>query len=93
MQVRILDREVLDWLLEGPAWINYAVELQLLDSEPDVRSVLQDNSILKLINRLKDSNVGIPALKTGLYRDRKSLLGSLSTGRYRTYHQRFETGK
>ena len=66
MQVRILDREVLDWLLEGPAWINYAVELQLLDSEPDVRSVLQDNSILKLINRLKDSNVGIPALKTGL---------------------------
>jgi hypothetical protein len=65
MQVRILDREVLDWLLEGPAWVKYAVELQLLGNEPDVRPVLQDNSILKLISRLKDSNAGIPALKTG----------------------------
>ena len=65
MQVRILNREVLHWLLEGPAWIKYAVELQLLDNKPDVLPVLQDSSITKLIDRLKDGNVGIPALKTG----------------------------
>jgi hypothetical protein len=65
MQVRILDREVLHWLLEGPAWVKYAVELQLSGNQPDVRPVLQDNSITKLINRLKDNDAGIPALRTG----------------------------
>jgi len=60
-----LDKEVLDWLLEGPPWLRYAVELQLLDARPDVPTVLQDSSIRKIIDRLKDSNVGIPALKTG----------------------------
>ena len=65
MQVRVLDREVLHWLLEGPAWVNYAVELQLSGNQPDVRPVLQDNSITKLVSRLKDNNVGIPALRTG----------------------------
>ena len=60
-----MDKSVLDWLLEGPAWLRYAVELQLLDRRPDVRPVLQDSSIVKIVSRLKGGNAGIPALKTG----------------------------
>jgi len=60
-----LDKEVLDWLLEGPAWLRYAVELQLLDTQPDVRPVLQDSSIVKIVSRLKGGSAGIPALKIG----------------------------
>jgi hypothetical protein len=61
----ILEKTVLDWLLAGPAWLRYAVELQLLDAKLDVAPVLQDNSIQKLITRLKGSAAGIPAIKSG----------------------------
>ncbi len=60
-----MDKEVLDWLLEGPAWLKYAVELQLLDTQPDVKPVLQDSSIVGIVSRLKSGSAGIPALKTG----------------------------
>ena len=60
-----MEKKVLDWLMEGPAWLRYAVGLQLLDSKPDVRPVLGDSAIRGLIRRLQDSNVGIPALKSG----------------------------
>jgi hypothetical protein len=65
LQAIILDKEVLDWLLEGPLWLRYAVELQLLDKKPDASPVLRDNSIVEIIDRLRDGNVGIPALKSG----------------------------
>jgi hypothetical protein len=65
LQARILDKKVLDWLLEGPAWLKYAVELQLLDSQPDVSPVLEDTHIQKIISRLKGTEAGIHALKTG----------------------------
>jgi hypothetical protein len=60
-----LEKKVLDWLLEGPAWVRYAVELQLLDKEPDVRPVLKDAGISKIISRLKGSESGIPVIKSG----------------------------
>jgi hypothetical protein len=60
-----LDKKVLDWLLEGPAWLKYAVELQLLDKQPDNKPAIQDKSIQKIIKRLKSQDTGIPALKTG----------------------------
>ncbi len=60
-----MDKEVLDWLLEGPVWLKYAVELQLLDAQPDVKPVLQDSSIVGIVSRLKSGSAGIPALKTG----------------------------
>ena len=60
-----MDKKVLDWLLEGPAWLRYAVELQLLDNKPDVTPVLQDTGIRKIISRLKGSDAGIPAIRTG----------------------------
>jgi hypothetical protein len=61
----ILEKEILDWFMAGPAWLRYAVELQLLDKKPDSSPVLQDTSIQKLIARLKSDSVGIPAIKTG----------------------------
>jgi hypothetical protein len=63
-----LDKKVLDWLLEGPAWLKYAVELQLQDKQPDVSPALQDNSIRSLTARLKGTSVGIPAIKAGSVR-------------------------
>lgn len=60
-----MNKEVIDWLLEGPGWLKYAVELQLLDSKPDIQPVLRDGSIIKMVHRLKDKQVGIPALRTG----------------------------
>jgi hypothetical protein len=65
LQAIILEKTVLDWLLAGPAWLRYAVELQLLDSKPDAAPVLQDDSIKRLIRRLKGTAAGIPALKSG----------------------------
>jgi hypothetical protein len=52
-------------LLEGPAWLRYAVELQLLDKQPDIAPVLRDKSIQKLVERLKGNEAGIPAIKLG----------------------------
>ncbi|MFH1646295.1 MAG: hypothetical protein ABID71_01200 [Chloroflexota bacterium] len=60
-----MDKEVLDWLLEGPDWLRYAVELQLLDTPPDVKPLLKDGAIRGIVARLQSSEVGIPALKTG----------------------------
>ena len=60
-----MNKEVINWLLEGPSWLKYAVELQLLDSKPDAQPVLRDGSIIKIVHRLKDNQVGIPALRTG----------------------------
>jgi len=65
LQAIILEKTVLDWLLEGPAWLKYAVELQLLNSKPDIAPVLADTNIQKIISRLKSADAGLPALKTG----------------------------
>ncbi len=61
----ILNKEVTDWLLEGPDWLKYAVGLQLMGAQPDIKPVLRDSAITKIIQRLKDNQVGIPALRTG----------------------------
>jgi len=60
-----VNQEVINWLLRGPDWLKYAVELQLLDLKPDVQPVLRDSSIIKIIHRLRDNQLGIPALKYG----------------------------
>jgi hypothetical protein len=60
-----MNADTLNWLREGPAWIKYAVELQLLDSQPDVKPVLQDSTIIEIVNRLKNDRRGIPAIGTG----------------------------
>ncbi len=59
--------EINKWLLEGPTWLKYAVELQLLDTKPDIRPVLNDPAIIEIIDRLKDSRRGIPGIRTSGY--------------------------
>ena len=59
-----MNKEITNWLLEGPAWLKYAVELQLLDKKSDVKQVLSDVSIKNIVNELKDAQ-GLPAIKTG----------------------------
>ncbi len=60
-----MDNKVIDWLLEGPPWIRFAVQKQLLDLEPDIRSILNDKVIQETVQRLKDPRRGIPAISTG----------------------------
>ena len=60
-----MDKKVLDWLSEGPAWLKYAVTLQLSDTQPDIAPVLADSAIQNLIARLKGNDAGIPAIKSG----------------------------
>jgi hypothetical protein len=60
-----LDKKVIDWLLEGPPWLRYAVERQLLGGNPDATPVLRDGAIREIIDRLKSRESGLPALKTG----------------------------
>jgi hypothetical protein len=61
----ILEKKVIDWLLAGPAWLRYAVELQLLDTKPDAALALQDNAVQALVSRLRGGTAGIPAIKSG----------------------------
>jgi hypothetical protein len=65
LQAIILENKVIDWLLVGPAWLRYAVGLQLLDAKPNVAPALQDNAVQTLVSRLKGSTAGIPAIKSG----------------------------
>jgi hypothetical protein len=68
LQAYTLDKKVLDWLLQGPAWLKYAAELQLLGLQPDVSPAFGDNAIQKLVARLKSGTAGVPAVKSGLVR-------------------------
>jgi len=61
-----MDSKIVEWLLQGPAWIRYAVELQLMDSKPDLQMVLDDSCIQNAVHRLKGKRSGIPAISSGL---------------------------
>jgi hypothetical protein len=60
-----MDQRIIEWLLEGPAWMRFAVETHLLDGRPDEGAALRETSIQRLLRRLKDERVGIRALETG----------------------------
>jgi hypothetical protein len=60
-----MNKEINKWLLEGPAWLKYAVKLQLLDSKPDIQPAINDKTIIEIVERLKDKKRGIPAIRTG----------------------------
>ncbi len=58
-------REIINWFLQGPAWLKFAVEKQLLDVSSDPEIAANDSAILKLIQRLNGNHLGLPALKEG----------------------------
>ncbi len=60
-----MNKEITNWLLEGPAWLKFAVEKQLLVADPNPGIVVNDSAITKLRQRLDDNLLGLPALKAG----------------------------
>ncbi len=60
-----MDDKTTQWLRQGPSWIRYAVEKQLLDESPDVQPVLRDPVMIEIIQRLKDPSRGLPAIPGG----------------------------
>lgn len=60
-----MDKQTMDWLLQGPVWLKYAVNKQLLGKNPDIPAVLVDKDILEIVKRLKDQRLGIPAISSG----------------------------
>ncbi len=60
-----MNDDIINWLLEGPPWLRFAAETQLLGMESDSQAALRNGPILKIIRRLKDARIGIPGLKTG----------------------------
>ncbi|KNY29546.1 hypothetical protein [Pseudobacteroides cellulosolvens] len=63
-----MDTKVINWLIEENSWMNFAVETQLFDKKAEPAIATNDVKIQKIIERLKDLDVGITALKTGKVR-------------------------
>jgi len=60
-----MDTKVIDWLMEDNSWLKFAVQTQLLEKKVEPSLAIADSKIQLVINRLKDSNVGISSLKSG----------------------------
>jgi hypothetical protein len=60
-----MDKQVVNWLMEGPVWLKYAVELQIKGSRPDNQPVLEDSQIAEIVGRLKSPRRGFPAIQSG----------------------------
>jgi hypothetical protein len=60
-----MNQNTIEWLINGPSWIKYAAERQLLGLKSDVAPVLNDPAIIEIIERLKSKKRGIPAITTG----------------------------
>ncbi len=61
----VVDRGLLDWLMEGGPWLRYAVETQLRGLRADASAAVGDPLIRSLVDRLRSPHVGIPALAAG----------------------------
>ncbi len=59
------DESAIAWLMQGPPWLRYAVETQLLDWTSDEEAALSDPPLRPVIARLKDPVAGIGALAAG----------------------------
>jgi hypothetical protein len=57
-----MDKNIIDWLLDGPVWIKYAVETQLLGKPSNIQPVLEDKVITEILDRLKNNRRGISAV-------------------------------
>ncbi|MCP4133040.1 MAG: hypothetical protein GY754_18890 [bacterium] len=56
-----MNKEIIDWLLEGPQWMQYAVKKQLLNKRAAASKAAQDSSIIEILKILKDRDAGFPA--------------------------------
>ncbi len=60
-----METSILDWLKEGPSWISFAVETQLLGDQSEASIVIEDPQIQSIIQRINNLDSGIPALRSG----------------------------
>jgi hypothetical protein len=60
-----VDQNTIEWMLQGPTWLKFAVERRLLGLNTDIGPVLKDPVIIEMVNRLKSDKYGISAIKTG----------------------------
>ncbi|HAE61636.1 MAG TPA: hypothetical protein DCG38_04825 [Eubacteriaceae bacterium] len=60
-----MENIIINWISEENSWLKFAVENQLLGNQSDPSAATDDYKIKAVISRIKDSNVGILALKTG----------------------------
>ncbi len=60
-----MNKDTLNWLLQGPPWLVYAVESQLLDRAPDPTAAVRDPAVAGLVARLRGRDRGLPALGSG----------------------------
>ena len=60
-----MNNEIINWLMEGPAWLKFAVQKQVMDAKPDPAMAANDAAIMKLRDRLADNRLGLPAIKAG----------------------------
>lgn len=57
--------ETTDWLLQGPAWVRYATERQLLGKRSKADAALADDAIVEIRERLGHRERGIPGIASG----------------------------
>jgi hypothetical protein len=60
-----MNETTLQWLLEGPAWLDYAVRTQLLHQNADPAAAVRSPETAALAARLKGHDRGLPALGSG----------------------------
>lgn len=60
-----MDNLFLSWIAEENAWLKFASETQLFGKQCDSSIAIDNVEMQTIINRIKDINVGFPALKTG----------------------------
>jgi hypothetical protein len=65
-----MDAKIIEWLSQGPLWLRYAVEKQLLNQNPESAPVIADPAIAEIVSRLKNKKEGIPAIPNWMDADR-----------------------
>ena len=58
-----MDDNTLNWLLDGPGWLNFAVRKNLLGESPDEKAAAAHPDIQKILDVVKSPNRGFPAIK------------------------------
>ena len=71
-----MDRKVEEWLLQGPPWLVYAVETQLLGRRVSPEKALADPAIREVMSRLRGRNPadGSPSSLSELKSEKGSFL-------------------
>lgn len=73
-----MDASTIQWLLEGPEWLQFAVRKQLLDETLDPKPAANSEPIQQLLQTIHNEEQGFPALYKGRISYKQSLYWYLS---------------